>query len=97
MRCVQCNSCLRSETNVSAGVTPCAWVAQELYALEDIVADYAELKASVTEVITEQMLYSSLSPSLGAASKLHNLCSVSGAMAGDAAFARQVKRRHLAG
>ena len=72
-----------------------AWVTQELYALEDIVADYTELK--VTEVITEQMLYSSLGPSLGAASKLHKLCSVSGAMAGDAAFARQVKRRHLAG
>ena len=74
-----------------------AWVTQELYALEDIVADYAELKASVTEVITEQMLYSSLGPSLGAASKLHKLCNVSGTMAGDAAFARQVKHRHLAG
>jgi hypothetical protein len=32
---------------VSAGVNPCAWVAQqELYALGDNVADYAELKAA---------------------------------------------------
>ena len=70
---------------------------QELYALEDICADYVELQASVAGVITEQMLYSSLGPSLGAASKLHKLCNVSGTMAGDAAFARQVKHRHLAG
>jgi hypothetical protein len=70
---------------------------QELYALEDICADYVELQASVAGVITEQMLYSSLGPSLGAASKLHKLCSLSRAMDGDAAFARQTKRKYLAG
>ena len=69
---------------------------QELYALEDIVADYAELKASVGEAITEQMVCSPLGASLGAARKLRKLCGLSGTMVGDAAFARQARRRYLA-
>jgi hypothetical protein len=69
---------------------------QELYALEDIVADYAELKASVGEAITEQMVCSPLGASLGAARKLRKLCGLSGTMVGDVAFARQARRKYLA-
>ena len=61
---------------------------QELYALEDLVADFVELKASMaatTDIITELVLYSSPGVTFAAASKLHKLCSLSDAMAGDAA------------
>ena len=68
---------------------------QELYALEDLVADYIELKSSVAELITEQMIYASPGHTFGAASKLHKLCDLSAAMSGDAAFARQARRKYL--
>ena len=52
----------------------CAW--QELFALEDLVADYVELKMSTPgQMITEQMLHAS--PWVTAASKLHKLVSTS--------------------
>ena len=67
---------------------------EELYALEDTVADYVELKAAMTgQAITEAMVYSS--HSFDAASKLHKLVALSSAMAADAAFARQVRRKCL--
>ena len=70
----------------------CAW--QELFALEDLVADYVELKMSTPrQLITEQMLHAS--PWVTAASKLHKLVGLSAAMAGDAAFARQARRKYL--
>jgi len=80
-----------------------AWIGalprmQELYALEDLVADFVELKASMaatTDIITELVLYFSPGVTFAAASKLHKLCSLSDAMAGDAAFARQARRKYL--
>ena len=69
-----------------------AW--QELFALEDLVADYIELKMSTPgQLITEQMLHAS--PWDTAASKLHKLAGLSAAMSVDAAFARQARRKYL--
>jgi hypothetical protein len=67
---------------------------EELFALEDLVADYVELTASVTDgVITKDMIYAM--PTAGVASKLDKLVGLSAAMAGDAAFARQARRKFL--
>ena len=65
---------------------------EELYSLEDLVADYVDLQASVAQVITEQMI---LSSTFATAGKLHRLARLSTSMTGDAAFARQAKRRFL--
>ena len=67
---------------------------EELFALEDLVGDYVELTASVPDrVITRYMIYS-LS-TVAVASKLDKLVILSEAMAGDAAFARQARRKFL--
>jgi hypothetical protein len=67
---------------------------EELFALEDLIADYVELTASVTDgVITREMIYSL--PTVAVASKLDKLVSLSAAMSGDAAFARQARRKFL--
>ena len=67
---------------------------QELFGLEDLVADYLEVKLSTPgQSITEQMITSS--PADAPASKLHRLVGLSAAMAGDAAFARQTRRKYL--
>ena len=67
---------------------------EELFALEDMIADYVELTTSVTgRVITREMIYSL--PTAAVASKLDKLVSLSVAMAGDAAFARQARRKFL--
>ena len=64
----------------------------DLFALEDLVADYVDLTMSVTDgVITKVMIYSR--PILAVASKLDTLVGLSAAMAGDAAFARQARRK----
>jgi hypothetical protein len=61
--------------------------------LEDLMADYVELKASVASgLITEQMIHSA---PFKAASKLHKLVQLSTAMEGDASFARQTRRKYL--
>ena len=66
----------------------------ELFVLEDLLADYVELKMSTPgQLITEQMLHAS--PWVTAASKLHKLVGLSAAMVGDAAFARQARRKYL--
>ena len=66
----------------------------ELFVLEDLLADYVELKMSTPgQLITEQMLHAS--PWDTAASKLHKLVGLSSAMAPDAAFARQLRRKFL--
>ena len=68
----------------------------EVYSLEDAVADYVELKASMAgQVITEDLIYSSVAQACGAASRLHKLVTLSGSMAGDAAFARQLRRKFV--
>lgn len=67
---------------------------EELYALEDIVADYVELKVSMPgQIITEQMVIAL--PHHSPASKLHKLIGLSAAMVGDHAFARQARRKYL--
>ena len=67
---------------------------EELFALEDLVADYMELTVSVTDgIITKGMIYAM--PTVAAASKLDKLVNLSTAMVGDAAFARQARRKFL--
>ena len=69
---------------------------QELYALEDLIADYVELRSEmVGRVLTEQTIYSSPGTSFTQARKLHKLFALARTMTGDAAFARQVRRRFL--
>ena len=78
---------------------------QELFALEDILTDWVELQASlVGQVVTEAMLYASSSSSSSAGQfdglsvgvVVHTLVKISVATKGDAAFARQVRRKCLA-
>jgi len=64
----------------------------ELFALEDLIADYVELAMSVPDrIITKDMIYAL--PDV--ASKLDKLVGLSAAMAKDAAFARQARRKFL--
>ena len=63
---------------------------EELYALEDLVAEYGELAASMPSAsITEAMIYSSPGNTFDVASKLHKLMRVSAVMPNDVIFARQ--------
>eukprot|EP01046_Picozoa_sp_COSAG06_P050561 COSAG06_NODE_8040_length_2291_cov_10.244982_2_plen_329_part_00 len=67
---------------------------EELFALEDLIADYVELTMSMNDhVITREMIYSL--PTVAAASKLDKLVGLSATMAGDAAFARQARRKFM--
>lgn len=67
---------------------------EELFALEDLCADFAELKSiSVGGVMTKEMVLAS--PALVAAATLCKLVGVSEQIAGDAAFARQVRRKFV--
>jgi hypothetical protein len=68
---------------------------EELFALEDLVADYVDLTMSVADrIITRDMIYAM--PGVdGVAGKLDKLVGLSAAMAGDAAFARQARRKFL--
>ena len=69
---------------------------EELYALEDLVADYVELAASMpSAAITEAMIYCSPGNTFDVASKLHKLMRVSATMPNDVAFARQARRKYL--
>ena len=70
---------------------------EELYAVEDLCADYVELQASVSEggVLTKDAIYSAVGHSCAAAVKVHKLTQLSGKMGADAAFARQLKRKFL--
>ena len=64
--------------------------------MEDLVADYSELEISLgDQAITEQMIYSSPGDTFEVASKLHKLIGISWKMRGDAAFARQLRRKAL--
>eukprot|EP01046_Picozoa_sp_COSAG06_P021671 COSAG06_NODE_1639_length_8832_cov_33.453515_10_plen_84_part_00 len=74
---------------------PPATCLQELYALEDLVADFVEVQALVAgETITKRMILH-LGGNTSAASRLYNLINLSVAMAGDAAFARQARRKFV--
>jgi hypothetical protein len=67
---------------------------EELFVLEDICADYAELKTISTSVMTKEMVFAS--PALEAAATLYKLVGVSEQIVGDAAFARQARRKFVA-
>ena len=71
--------------------------AQDLrHALDDLVADYAELKTAMGgQSICEAMIYSAQGGTFRAAGKLHKLIGLSAAMPRDAAFARQTRRKYL--
>jgi hypothetical protein len=62
--------------------------------LADLVADWVELKASVPagQVIDQQLLYAD-GGRFGCGVKLHKLVAMSEALTGDAALARQVRRK----
>ena len=68
----------------------------ELFVLEDICADYAELKtiSTTSSVMTKEMVFAS--PALEAAATLYKLVGVSEQTVGDAAFARQARRKFVA-
>jgi hypothetical protein len=71
---------------------------EELYALEDLMADFVELKMTTPgRVVTEQMViaFSGSDHGVSPASKLLKLVGLSAAMESDAAFSRQVRRRFL--
>ena len=66
---------------------------EELYMMEDIVADWVALKASMAgQTITEAMIYGPLARYCATASNLHQLASLSASIVSDAAFARQIRR-----
>lgn len=62
------------------------------------MANFVEVRVSEhDQVITREMVYSSPAASVGftAAAKLHQLIGLSEAMAGDASFVRQARRKLL--
>ena len=69
---------------------------EQLFAAEDLCADFVELQATVPGgVLTQSMIHSTAVQSCGSAAKLHKLVVLSGKMACDAAFARQLGRKFL--
>ena len=70
---------------------------EELYASEDLCADYLELLSSVPNggALTEDAIFRGVGESYQAAAKLHKLARLSSGMASDAAFSRQLKRKFL--
>jgi hypothetical protein len=68
----------------------------ELYSVEDMLADFVELKASMAgQPITEAMIYAPLAQQCSTASTLHKLVRLSASMVGDVAFARQLRRKFV--
>ena len=69
----------------------------ELFAVEDLVADFVELQATVPSggVLSQEAIYSAVGGSCAPAVKLHKLVRLSNKMGSDAAFARQVKRKFV--
>ena len=62
---------------------------EEVFSLEDMIDDYVELTMSVPAGVICAM------PTVAVASKLDKLVGLSPAMAGDAAFARQARRKFM--
>ena len=60
----------------------------ELFTLEDVLTDFIEVRAAAGGVITRDMLTIHSN-----AAKMHKLISVSAGVAGDAMFARQLRRK----
>ena len=69
----------------------------ELFAVEDLVADFVDLQAAVPDggVLSQEAIYSAVGGSCAPAVKLHKLVRLSNKMGSDAAFARQVKRKFV--
>ena len=67
---------------------------EELYAVQDLCADYVELQASVPQggMLTTDIVYSKFY-NCASAAKLHALVQLSRRMADDEDFARQLKRK----
>ena len=66
------------------------WEDAALWAVEDMISDYLEVKAEIGGAVTRDVC--STSP---AVRSLHCLVAVSDGLASDAAFARQCKRKFL--
>ena len=66
---------------------------EEFFALEDLCADYLEVQASASGVLTHELVYSN--PAFGEAAKLAQLIVVSEGLASDAGFARQARRKFV--
>ena len=66
---------------------------EEFFALEDLCADHVQAQASTTAVLCRDLVCSSAA--YGATAKLAQLVGVSGALASDAGFARQARRKFV--
>ena len=67
---------------------------EELFALEDMIFDWAEVQASMEDqVITQAALYATLT--FGAGVTVHKMIKVSEVATGDAACARQLRRKFM--
>ena len=64
--------------------------ADELYTLEDMVADYVELESRAAAAITLEVVHTNEN-----ASKLLTLIALSERLAADGAFLRQLRRKYL--
>jgi chromosome segregation ATPase len=67
---------------------------EELFAIEDMIVDWAEVQASMEgKVITQTALYAT--QTFGVGVRVHKLLKISEVATGDAAFARQLRRKFL--
>ena len=64
----------------------------ELFALEDLCADFLEMQAAAGGVLTPEVAHSS---PVSAAARMVKLVGVSEGLASDAAFARQARRKFV--
>jgi hypothetical protein len=67
----------------------------ELYALEDTVADFVELEAAAGTVITQGAIHSTPGDAYASAAKLVKLVALSERIVADSAFARQARRKYV--
>jgi hypothetical protein len=73
----------------------------ELFALEDVIADFLELRASVGTITFDMAFVSHAdyagtpSQTFSVAAAMHKMVSLSAGLASDAAFARQLKRKFV--
>ena len=66
---------------------------EELFALEDLCADHVQAQASTIAVLSQDLVCSSAA--YGATAKLAQLVGLSEALASDAGFARQARRKFV--
>ena len=69
----------------------------ELHQLEDTIADWVEMEASmVDQVVTEVMIYATSGHSFAAGATVHKLIKLATALSeSDASFARQIRRKFV--